>query len=153
MDPNFLKRLGIKNLWVSSTVLEKDLVAELKGLGVENIVNFYGNTEAMPTAISCPADPHSFHICQGHIFLEVLDENGRHVSSGKRGTVVVSRIASSDGAKLGPAEATQLFRFVVGDSAVYENKKCSCGSTSPKISKIERVPSEEKVMGGCERWD
>lgn len=154
VDPNFIARLGIKDIWVSSTNLEKDIVKELKSLGVETITNFYGSTEAMPTGISCEADPQSFHICEGHIFLEVLDENGKHVESGKRGTVVVTRIGSSHGGKIAPAEGTQLFRFVVGDSAVYNSKACKCGLTSPRISQIERLAKdEEKIMGGCERWD
>lgn len=154
IDPNFISRLGIKHLWVSSTALEKDLIKELKSLGVETIVNFYGSTESMPNAISCSADPQSFHMCQGHVFLEVLDDNGKHVESGKKGTVVVSRIAATQGYKIGPAEGTQLFRFVVGDSAVYHSEPCACGRTSPRISKIERLPlDEDKVMGGCERWD
>ncbi len=153
-DPNFIKRLGIKHVWVSSTVLDKNLIKELRSLGVESITNFYGSTESMPNAISCSADPQVFHLCQGHVFLEVLDENGKQVSSGKKGTVVVSRIASSRGDSIGVAEGSQLFRFVVGDSAVYHSEKCACGSTVPRISQIERLPNdEEKILGGCERWD
>lgn len=154
IDPNFISRLGIKYLWVSSTPLDKELVKELQSLGVESIVNFYGSTESMPNAISCPQDPKSFHLCQGHVFIEVLDDNGKHVKSGQRGTVVVSRIASSQGQFIGPAQGTQLFRYVVGDSAVYHSETCSCGRTSPRISQVERLPlDEDKIMGGCERWD
>lgn len=154
IDPNFISRIGIKHVWVSSTLLDKDLAKELRSLGVETIVNFYGSTESMPNAISCLDNPHTFHLCQGHIFLEVLDENGKHVENGKRGTVVVSRIGSSAPPAIDPAEGTQMFRFVVGDSAVYHNEKCTCGLTSPRISQVERLPSDEgKILGGCERWD
>jgi len=154
IDPNFISRIGIKHLWVSSTNLDKSLLKELKSLGVESITNFYGSTESMPVAISCSADPLSFHMCQGHVLLEVLDDNGKHVKSGKRGTVLVSRIGSSKGESIGPAEGTQLFRFVMGDSAVYHDEACSCGLKTPRISELQRLPlEEEKIMGGCERWD
>jgi len=153
-DPDFITRLGIKNLWVSSTNLDRSLVKELRSLGVESITNLYGSTEGLPTGISCNVDPEFFHICYGHIFLEVLDESGKHVQSGKRGMVVVSRIGSSKDHKIGPCEGTQVLRYVVGDSAIYHDEPCSCGLSSPRISHVERVAMvEEKVLGGCERWD
>ncbi len=153
IDPSFIERLGIKCVWVSSTNFEKSLAKELNALGVETVVNFFGSTEAMPTAISCAADPHGFHMVQGHVYMEVLDENGHHVSSGQRGTLVVSRVGSSDGSRIIPAEASQILRMVVGDSAIYDSTKCSCGLSTPKISQLQRLPKEEKVLGGCERWD
>lgn len=152
-DPNFLSRLKIKTLFVSSTRLEKDVLLELKELGVQNIFNLYGSTEAMPTAISCPADPTAFHICQGHIFLEVVDRNGKHVKSGESGLVVVSKIGSSDGHGLNPIEGTQLFRYVVGDTATYIDEPCACKLHSARIKNITRLPNEEKIVGGCEKWD
>lgn len=154
IDPNFIERLGIKHLWVSSTPLDKELISELKSLGVVDIVNFYGSTESMPNAISCPSDPQSFHICNGHVFLEVVDENGKHVDSGERGALVVSRIGSTTGTEIQTAKGTQVFRFLIGDSAIFTKEACECGLTTPRIYNVERLElDEETVVGGCERWD
>lgn len=154
IDPNFISRLGIKNLFISSTGLDKNLHNELKELGVERIINFYGSTEAMPTAISCSAHVNMLHICNGQNFLEVVDQNGHHVANGQTGAVLVSRIASSTGNEVSNGEGTQLFRFVVGDTALYTDEPCECGLKTPRISDIKRVVVDnDKIVGGCERWD
>lgn len=153
-DPSFISRLNITNLLLSSTVLDDDLLAELRELGVKHIVNFYGSTEGLPTAISCVANPQVFHLCQGHVFVEIVDDSGHHVRSGERGRVVVSRIGSSEGKSISPVGATQLIRFVVGDIVTYIDEPCSCGLSTARIAHIERLPfDDKKIQGGCEQWD
>lgn len=154
IDPDFIPRIGIKTLIVSSTALDKDLLEELHDLGVETIANLYGSTEALPTGISCSHDVSGFHLCQGHIFLEVVDDSGKHVRSGESGLVVASRIGASLENEIGPAEGTQLFRYIVGDRATYSEEPCPCGLTTAKILNPSRLPNDvDKLMGGCERWD
>jgi phenylacetate-coenzyme A ligase PaaK-like adenylate-forming protein len=153
-DPDFLKRLGIRALLVSSTPLEKEMVNELQSQGVDQIYNFYGSTEAFPTAVSCQADPTTFHLCLGHLYVEVVNADGRHVLSGERGLIVVSRIGSSSPNGLAPNQGTQLFRYVVGDTAIFVDEPCSCGRATPRIHGITRVINvEDKLKGGCERWE
>ncbi|RME55255.1 hypothetical protein D6777_01115, partial [Candidatus Woesearchaeota archaeon] len=137
----------------SSTPLTDELISELEDLGIKQIVNFYGSTDALPTAISCQADKKALHVMQGHIFLEVVDENGKHVKNGERGRVVVTRIGGSSDNGIDVCKGTQLIRFFVGDEATYVEDKCACGKTTPRIKDIKRVSYlEDKSQGGCEIW-
>jgi phenylacetate-CoA ligase len=154
IEPSFLARLRIKALIVSSTPLDAELVEEVRQQGVEAIVNYYGSTEAAPAGASCEADPTAFHVSSGHVFVEVVDAHGQQVSSGTRGRVVVSRIGAESESRLSPAGGTQLIRYLNGDSVVYDEEPCRCGRTSPRLGAIERVTElEDKLKGGCERWD
>lgn len=153
-DPSFLARLRIRTLLVSSTVLRSDLLAEVREQGVTSIVNFYGSTEAPPAAVSCTVDPTTFHLAQGHVLVEVVHANGRQVASGERGAVLVSRVARATSNGLAPAGGTQLLRYAIGDTALYIDEPCACGRSSARIKDIERVANvEDKLRGGCERWE
>jgi phenylacetate-CoA ligase len=153
-DPTFIARLGIKVMIVSSTPLQPDVMEEVREQGVVFMVNFYGSTEAPPAAASCPIDPTTFHLSQAHVLVEVVGPDGSHVRSGERGAVVVSRIASASGSGVRAAEATQLIRYAIGDAALYVDEPCGCGRTSPRIRDVMRVANvEEKLAGGCERWE
>ncbi len=154
IDPRFLRRLRIKALLVSSTALDAELAEEAREQGVSVITNYYGSTEAAPAGASCEADPTIFHLSQGHVFVEVVDEQGSHVASGERGRVVVSRIGAEHDGELAPARGTQLIRYLNGDSAIYERAPCRCGRSSARLHSILRVSDiEDKLKGGCERWD
>jgi phenylacetate-CoA ligase len=153
-DPHFLARLAIRTLLVSSTRLQTDLLQEVREQGVTNIVNFYGSTEGPPAAVSCHVDPTAFHLSQGHVLVEIVDAEGRHVKSGQRGTVVISRVASATSVGLAPAGGTQLLRYAIGDAALYVDEPCACGRSSARIMDVERVAYlEDKLKGGCERWE
>ncbi len=154
LDPNFLSRLGIRALLVSSTQLEHEVLQEVREQGVVTVINFYGSTEAPPAAVSCEIDPTSFHLTQGHVLVEVTGFDGRQVRSGERGMVVVSRVGAEERGCIGPAGGTQLIRYVIGDMATYDEQPCPCGRTSPRISHIVRFQGlEDKLKGGCERWE
>ncbi|MDQ3235428.1 MAG: long-chain fatty acid--CoA ligase, partial [Pseudobdellovibrionaceae bacterium] len=153
-DPDFLRKAGIKALIVSSTPLTEELLEEVRMQGVEFIVNFYGSTEALPDAASCEHAPTHFHITQGPNYVEVVDADGRHVGSGERGLVAVSRIGSMSESGIRPAEGSQIFRLLVGDEATYDASPCPCGRLSARIYDVKRVQNiEEKLSGGCERWE
>lgn len=153
-EPGFLARLRIRALIVSSTLLRPDLLEEIREQGVATVINYYGSTEAPPAAASCEASPTTFHLTQGHVLVEVVGTDGKQVRSGERGAVVVSRIGASDAAGIRPSSATQLLRFVVGDTALYIDEPCPCGRTSARIAEIARVADvEDKLRGGCERWE
>jgi phenylacetate-CoA ligase len=154
VDPNLLARLNVRALLVSSTRLEADLLDEVREQGVRSIVNFYGSTEGPPAAISCEIDPGVFHLAQGHVLIEIVDERGNHVDSGQRGRVVLSRIGSETESALAPAGGTQLIRYLVGDSALFLDEPCTCGRSSARIADIVRISDlEDKLRGGCERWE
>ena len=154
-DPDFLAKAKITALMLSSTPLDADLLEEIRGQGVKHIVNFYGSTEALPTAISCEEDPRSFHLCPGPNFVEVVDSLGVQVKNGERGMVVVSRLGSSpkEGG-MACHQGSQIIRFIVGDVATFTDTPCRCGRTTARISNIERTMNvEDKLAGGCEKWE
>ncbi len=153
-DASFLARLKIRALFVSSTALRADLLHEVREQGVQTIVNYYGSTEGPPAAVSCVADPTTFHLSQGHVLVEVVDKQGQHVRSGERGTVLVSRIAAASTSGLVSAGGTQLLRYAIGDEVLFVDEPCPCGRTSPRIRDVERVAYlDDKLLGGCERWE
>jgi phenylacetate-CoA ligase len=153
-DPHFLARLRIRTLFVSSTQLRPDLLEEVREQGVTTIVNFYGSTEGPPAAVSCAVDPTVFHLSQGHVLVEVVNANGQQVASGERGSVLVSRVAAATSSGLAAAGGTQLLRYAIGDSALYVDEPCACGRSSARIKDIERVANiDDKLRGGCERWE
>lgn len=153
-DPHFLARLGIRTLFVSSTRLHADVLQEAREQRVKNVINFYGSTEGPPAAVSCEVDPTVFHLSQGHVLVEVVDTNGRHVTSGQRGNVLISRVASATSTGIAAAGGTQLLRYAIGDAALYVDEPCACGRSSARIMDIERVANlDDKLKGGCERWE
>ena len=144
-DPHFLRRLKIRGLLLSSSPISDDLLDEIRRNGVEVIVNLYGSTEVFPTAISVRRHPRTLHLSQGHVFVEVVDQEGHHVRSGERGLVVVSRIGTRTAQGIGLAAGTQLFRLAVGDGVNYVDEPCPCGRTSPA-----REPYRASVQCGRE---
>jgi len=153
-DHSFLSRLQIKALLLSSTSLTFELLEEIRRQGVSTVVNLYGCSEAFPAAISCPADPLTFHLCPGPNFVEIVDDAGMPVQAGERGLVVVSRVAAVSGQGLGVSQGTQLLRYAMGDSAKYIEGACACGRTTRRISDIQRVMDHgDRLSGGCEQWE
>ena len=92
-------------------------------LGVE-IADNYGTTEAF-VGWQCPVG--SYHVNSEHVLVEIVDENGRRVSSGQAGRVVITTLEN----RLMP-----LIRYDLGDYATILDEPCACGRTLPRIGNI-----------------
>lgn len=154
LGTNYINGKNIDCIFCSSTNLTQEVYKELQELGIKLIYNYYGSTDALPTAISCQASPFDLHILQGHISLFVKGKDHKHVKSGQRGLVIAGRTASYDAKGLPTTnEATQLLNYHVGDEVTFIDEPCSCGRTSPRIKDVQRVSFiQDKLEGGCEHW-
>ncbi|MEO0443837.1 MAG: phosphopantetheine-binding protein, partial [Pseudomonadota bacterium] len=107
-------------------------------------VDIYGCAEVGPAATECECND-GFHLIQGHIYTEVIDEKTRrHVNNGERGLVVHT----------GLRHGSRYVRYVVGDEATFVTDPCQCGRTSPRIKDVVRVMEKDRLMQGCAgSWD
>jgi len=140
-DPNLLARHGVR-WWIgSSGTFDKLTVRLARAHGVESISNLYGSSEFGIFAISCAKRPGEFHISQGHVLVEVIDESGHPVPNGGRGRIVVTHLCGLEedgGAR--PHAGTQILRLANGDAGTLLTDACECGLTAPRLRDIRRVP-------------
>lgn len=119
-----LKLPSLRKIFTGAEVLEDSVRQRTKQvLGVE-IAENYGSTEAF-LAWECPKGSH--HINAEHVLLEIVDEQGRAVSPGEIGKVLVTTLEN----RLAP-----LIRYEIGDYAVAAEGKCPCRRTLPLIGRI-----------------
>ena len=109
-----------------------------------NFVDIYGCAEVGPAATECECND-GFHLIQGHIYTEVVNEKTRkHVKNGERGLVLHT----------GLRQGSRYIRYVVGDEATFITDPCPCGRTSPRIKDVVRVMEKDRLMQGCAGvWD
>lgn len=86
----------------------------------------YASTEMGAAFTECRSHQGG-HLNEDLIYLEVLDEEGNHVSHGEKGEIVISTLGT---------EGTPLIRYKTGDVARVYREPCSCGRTSPRVGPI-----------------
>lgn len=91
------------------------------------VYDSYGCSEGLMMSGQCEAG--NYHIMTPHVYLEILDDEGKEVQPGQIGHVVATRLDS----KIMP-----LIRYKLGDLAIKSdsNEICSCGRNFPLLSKI-----------------
>lgn len=91
------------------------------------VFDVYGTTEGFVIAGQCSAG--SYHVVTPHVFLELLDKDGKEVKAGEVGFVVATRL---------DAYAMPLIRYYLGDIAVREKEsfQCPCGRHLPVLRQI-----------------
>ena len=138
-DADFFARCGLR-WWIGSSTTFTDEVRETaRRQGVDRVTNLYGSSEFGTLAIACANDPAEFHLAFGHVFVELVDREGRAVRSGQRGRIVVSHLLASHGdGGSGPHEGTQLLRLDNGDEATFFDGPCACGLSTPRIRDVRR---------------
>jgi phenylacetate-CoA ligase len=70
-------------------------------------------------------------------FIEFIDKNGEHVSSGEEGEVIVTGLYN---------RAMPLIRYRIGDVGKPVDEKCSCGRAWPLIKKIHGRTDDYLVL-------
>lgn len=140
-DPGFLARKGVR-WWIgSSGTFDPETTSLAKSSGVKAITNLYGSSEFALFAASCPQKPGDYHIAQGHVLVEVVDDAGSPVESGQFGRIVVSHLRGMD--RTGKARAhtgTQILRLAAGDGAILLTEDCTCGQITPRLRRVRRIP-------------
>lgn len=139
-DPKFLARRGVR-WWVGSSVtFDAETVERAREQGVQVVSNLYGSSEFALFAISCPNIPGDYHVAQGHVLVEVVDQSGKAVENGQFGRIVVTHLCGMD--ESGQARihgGTQILRLAAGDGATFLCNPCTCGLTTPRLRGVQRV--------------
>ncbi len=92
-------------------------------LGVE-IADNYGTTEGF-IAWQCPEG--SYHINAEHVFVELVDEDGRQVAPGEMGRVIITTLENF---------LMPLVRYDLTDYALAAEGTCRCGRTLPLLGGV-----------------
>ena len=141
-EPGLFERNTIR-WWIgSSGTFSPEVVDRAQARGITAISNLYGSSEFAVFAISCAARQSDFHVSQGYVLVEVVDEVGAPVRHGQFGRIVVTYLSGID--EHGNAcvhRGTQILRLANGDGATLLSQPCQCGLTSPRLTGIQRMPS------------
>ncbi|MCH4823167.1 AMP-binding protein [Gramella lutea] len=98
----------------------------------------YASTEMSTAFTECP-DHKGNHVATDLIHTEILKENGKHVLPGEIGELVVTPLGT---------ETMPLLRFATGDMLTYQDKPCSCGRNTIRLSSvIGRKQQKMKLKG------
>tara|TARA_S200000501_G_scaffold129580_1_gene122445 strand:+ start:4644 stop:5972 length:1329 start_codon:yes stop_codon:yes gene_type:complete len=91
------------------------------------VFDTYGAAEGLMIAGEC--SEHKYHILSPHVLVEILDKDGKTVSDGELGEVVVTSLDNY---------LMPLIRYKIGDLAIKSKKisSCKCGRNLPIIDKI-----------------
>ncbi len=89
------------------------------------VVDNYSSQEAGVIAIQCP-DTANYHVMSESLIVEVIGEDGRAVSEGQTGRVVLTDLHNF---------ATPLIRYDIGDYA-QTGGPCSCGRGLPTLKRV-----------------
>lgn len=121
-----LNDLGIRVVFVTSEKLydeQKIVIREVFGCPV---ANGYGARDAGFIAHQCPSG--SLHISAEDIIVETVDSEGRSVSIGEVGEIVVTHMATAD---------YPFVRYRTGDMGILGSKRCACGRGLPVLSELQ----------------
>jgi phenylacetate-CoA ligase len=89
------------------------------------VVNVYASSETGMTGWECRAG--RVHFPSDLKVVEVVDEQGKPVSAGETGDVVITPLFS---------RVMPLIRYAPGDRAIAASSPCACGSQEPSVEKL-----------------
>ncbi len=102
------------------------------------VLDVYGSTECKEIAWQCPSGA-GYHVNMESVVVELLGSDGREVSSGETGDVVVTTLTN---------RAMPLIRYVTGDRARRVDGPCPCGRGLERLEGIEGRMSEYLHLPG-----
>lgn len=139
-DSDFLARHGVRWWLGSSGTFDADIVGRARDQGVKVVSNLYGSSEFALFGLSCPENPGDFHVAQGHVLAEVVDEAGIPVETGQFGRIVVTHLCGMDAhGRACRHGGTQILRLAAGDGATLLSDPCNCGLTTPRLRRVQRI--------------
>lgn len=113
---------NIRNTDFSLNILGKKIT---KAWNIQ-LFSTYASTE-MQTAFTECKEGRGGHLQSELLILELLDENNQPVAKGEPGEVTITTLG---------VEGMPLLRYKTGDICLYNEKPCSCGRTSVRLSPI-----------------
>lgn len=121
-----IKSLKPKKIFHSSALLDDFSRRYLESVFQRKIVDFYGSDEGGCIAWECEKCS-GYHICSDMVIVEIL-KDGRPVSSGEEGEVVITNLRSY---------AMPFIRYKQDDVVMVSSKKPVCGRKFPLIERIQ----------------
>jgi len=118
--------LGIAVAFVTSERLyddQRETIARIFGC---RVANGYGGRDAGFIAHECPAG--GMHVSSEDIVVELVGNDGRPVSAGSAGEIVVTHLGTRD---------FPFVRYRTGDIAVLDDRACACGRGLPLLREIQ----------------
>jgi len=127
--------------WIgSSGTFGPEIINQARAHGITAISNLYGSSEFGVFALSCAVHSGHFHVSEGYVLVEVVDEAGAPVPHGHFGRIVVTHLNGLDEHQNACVHrGTQILRLANGDGATLLSKPCECGLISPRLTEIRRI--------------
>ncbi|MCC6201479.1 MAG: phenylacetate--CoA ligase family protein [Gammaproteobacteria bacterium] len=121
-----LDDLGIKVAFVTSEMLYDDQRRDIEAIFDCPVANGYGGRDAGFIAHQCPAG--GMHLTAEDLIVETIGSDGRPVSAGEPGEIVVTHLATRD---------FPFIRYRTGDIGVLDDRQCPCGRTLPLLREVQ----------------
>ncbi len=100
----------------------------------------YGTSELSGPLFTECTEKAGLHVWADHFLIEIIDpETGEQLGEGERGELVVTTLSK---------EALPLIRWRTGDITFFEEEKCSCGRTHPRIGRIMGRSDDMLIVRG-----
>ena len=125
MDSNGIDGLQLGSIWTGYEIgfkFQRELIEKVFKC---EIFDVFGLRESAVYSFECP-EHSGYHLAAENGIVEILREDGSHVSSGELGAVVFTDLTNF---------ATPLIRYLTEDVAIYAEKQCPCGRGLPIIIK------------------
>jgi len=138
-----LTSLDIRVVFVTSERLYDDQRATIERVFGCPVANGYGGRDAGFIAHACPAG--RLHITAEDIIVEIVDGEGKRLSTGETGEIVITHLATRD---------FPFIRYRTGDIGTLSDEACPCGRSLPVLKNVEGratdfvVASDGTVMHG-----
>jgi phenylacetate-CoA ligase len=138
-----LSSLDIRVVFVTSERLYDDQRAIIERVFHCPVANGYGGRDAGFIAHACPAG--RLHITAEDIIVEIVDSQGKRLSTGETGEIVITHLATRD---------FPFIRYRTGDIGTLSDEGCPCGRSLPVLKNVEGratdfvIASDGTVMHG-----
>lgn len=128
----------LRGIFTSSEQVDPATRVRLEGLFGAPVIDHYGAAEGL-IAWQCEV-LRDYHVNERQILLELLDDEGRPVSPGEPGRVVLTTLDN---------RAMPLLRYAIGDLAVEAAPgPCPCGQRGRRLARVLGRVMESFVLGG-----
>jgi len=118
--------LGIRVAFVTSERLYDEQRQQISKTFGCRVANGYGGRDTGFIAHECPKG--GMHITAEDIIVEIVDSQGKSLSCGMAGEIVITHLATKD---------FPFIRYRTGDIGVLDTKVCSCGRGLPLLKEIQ----------------
>lgn len=116
--------INIPVVITTGEMLYKDQRLLLENFFSGKVYSYYGSNEIGSIAYEC--EYQRLHVCEEHVIVEIVDEEGRHVVD-KPGRVLVTDLDNM---------AMPFIRYDIGDVATLSESSCPCGRKSKIITEL-----------------